>query len=113
MSEQRQGRSFLVAMACLKRVNRSKGNPVRTKTVTIPAKQVEVSFEQYIGGRIRQERQRQNMTQDDFVAKADISKAYLSEVENGIRSIGLYKAANVAAVLGKDLKWLVGDWFNE
>ena len=44
-------------------------------------------FEQYIGDRIRQERQRQKMTQDDFVAKADISKAYLSEVENGIRSI--------------------------
>lgn len=83
---------------------------MQTKQVTIPAKIVEITFSQYVGQRIRKRREELGMTQDDVVNVCDISKAFLSECENGKRSIGFCKLYQLAQVLKRTTDWFAKGW---
>jgi transcriptional regulator with XRE-family HTH domain len=83
---------------------------VKTKLITIPAKVVEITFAQYVGSRIRERREELEMTQDDVIAVCDISKAFLSECENGKRSIGFSKLYQLAQVLNRTTDWFAKGW---
>lgn len=58
-----------------------------------------------IGARIRKARLDKGMTGDEVVASGVISKAFLSEVENGKRGITAKKLIALADVLGKSPSW--------
>ena len=83
---------------------------MKTKLITIPAKVVEITFAQYVGSRIRERREELEMTQDDVIAVCDISKAFLSECENGKRSIGFSKLYQLAQVLNRTTDWFAKGW---
>lgn len=83
---------------------------MKTKQVTIPAKVVEVTFAQYVGGRIRERRKELGLSQDAIAALCDISKPFLSECENGKRSIGFCKLYEVAKVLRRPTDWFAEGW---
>jgi transcriptional regulator with XRE-family HTH domain len=59
------------------------------------------------GERIKQVRERLGMKQEDLATKADLSKSFLSEVENNKRSIGSDGLLRIANVLGASLDYLV------
>ena len=81
-----------------------------TKQITIPEKIVEVTFAQYVGQRIRKRREQLGMTQDDIVNACNISKAFLSECENGKRSMGFCKVYQLARVLKRTTDWFAEGW---
>lgn len=81
-----------------------------TKQVVIPEKIVKITFAQYVGQRIRTRREELGMTQDDVVNACEISKAFLSECENGKRSIGFSKLYQLAYVLKRSTDWFAKGW---
>jgi transcriptional regulator with XRE-family HTH domain len=60
-----------------------------------------------LGERIRDRRTELNWTQDVLAQKSGISKGFLSDVENGKRSIGAETLLDVARVLGLSLDYLM------
>ena len=82
----------------------------KLKQVYIPASVESLTFAQYVGRRIRSRRTALKMTQDEVVAACDISKTFLSELENGKRSISLYKLTELSSVLGRSVDWFVKGW---
>ncbi len=60
-----------------------------------------------LGDRIRARRAELEWTQDVLATKAGISKGFLSDVENGKRSIGAETLLDVARVLGLSLDFLM------
>ena len=83
---------------------------MQTKQITIPAKVVEITFAQHVGQRMRQRRVELGLTQDAIVEACDISKAFLSECENGKRSIGFCKLYELAKVLKRPTDWFAKGW---
>ena len=83
---------------------------MKSKQITIPAKVVDVTFSQYIGLRIRERRKELGLTQDAITEKCEISKAYLSECENGKRSIGFSKLYELAKILKRPTDWFAEGW---
>ena len=61
-----------------------------------------------IGGRMRWQRKRRRKTIREVAGEAGISYAFLCDVENEKKSIGLERAHGVAKALGVSLDWLVG-----
>lgn len=60
----------------------------------------------YIGRRIRERRAKQQMTLRDLAREADLSVAFLCDVENGKRRISSDRLYGVAVVLGCRLSTL-------
>lgn len=60
-----------------------------------------------LGERIRARRCELNYTQDILASKAKISKGFLSDVENGKRSIGAETLLNISYALGCSLDFLM------
>ena len=60
-----------------------------------------------IGERIRQRRDELEWTQDQLAQKAGISKSFLSDLENGKRSVGADTLQAIAQVLGLSLDFLM------
>lgn len=60
-----------------------------------------------MGERIRTRRTELEWTQDVLAQKAGISKSFLSDVENGKRSIGAETLLDLARVLGLSLDYLM------
>ena len=60
-----------------------------------------------VGVRIRDRRKELGWTQDVLVEKAGLSKGFLSDLENGKRSIGSDKLLDVARVLNLSLDFLM------
>lgn len=60
-----------------------------------------------LGDRIKARRTKLGWTQDVLTRKAGISKGFLSDVENGKRSIGAETLLDVARVLGLSLDFLM------
>lgn len=83
---------------------------MKTKKIVIPEQVVEITFAQYVGRRIRERRKKLKLSQDDVVQACDISKTFLSECENGKRSIGYYKACQLAQVLHCSVAWFAKGW---
>lgn len=81
-----------------------------TKTIVIPATTVERTFAQHVGSRVKQRRLELKWTQDVVIAKCGMSKAFLSEVENGKRSIGFMKLYSLARALRRSTDWFAKGW---
>ena len=60
-----------------------------------------------LGERIRMRRQELGWTQDQLAAKAGISKGFLSDVENGKRSVSAGNLQEIAQALGLSLDYLM------
>jgi y4mF family transcriptional regulator len=60
-----------------------------------------------IGERIRQRRDELGWTQDRLAQKAGISKSFLSDLENGKRSVGADTLQAIAEVIGLSLDFLM------
>lgn len=81
-----------------------------TKQVVVPSHTIEVTFAEHVGTRIRQRRKQLGLTLDDVVASCDISKPFLSDIENGKRSIGFAKLYGLAKVLQRRTDWFANGW---
>jgi len=60
-----------------------------------------------VGERIRERRKQLGWTQDQLVRKAGISKGFLSNLENGKRSVGAEILYDLARVMGLSLDYLM------
>ena len=60
-----------------------------------------------VGERIRERRKQLGWTQDELVRKAGISKGFLSNLENGKRSVGAETLYDLARALGLSLDYLM------
>jgi transcriptional regulator with XRE-family HTH domain len=60
-----------------------------------------------IGDRIREIREARKMTQDQLADKSDISKGFLSDVENNKRNVSSENLLRIANVLGASLDYLL------
>ncbi|OGR19205.1 MAG: hypothetical protein A2X81_12105 [Desulfobacterales bacterium GWB2_56_26] len=60
-----------------------------------------------VGERIKQIREKCGLTQDQLCQKGNISKGFLSDVENGKRNISSQKLLEVANVLGASIDYLL------
>jgi transcriptional regulator with XRE-family HTH domain len=62
---------------------------------------------QTVGDRIKKRRTELGWTQDVLAEKAGISKGFLSDLENGKRSVGADKLLDIGRVLGLSLDYLM------
>lgn len=60
-----------------------------------------------VGDRIREIRERRRITQDQLATAAELSKSFLSEVENNKRNISSQALLRVANVLGASVDYLL------
>lgn len=60
-----------------------------------------------VGDRIREIRETQKLTQDQLAEKADISKGFLSEIENGKRNVSSEYLLRVANALCASVDYLL------
>ncbi len=81
--------------------------------IVIPERIVEVTFKQYVGERIKKRRTQLGLTMDDVVDITPITKAFLSDVENGKRGIGFEKLYYLATTLGRTTDWFAKGWSDE
>ncbi len=65
------------------------------------------NFAVYVGVRIKTIRTRNKLTQAELAKDAGVSVSFLSDVENGKRSVSLVNAVNIAYVLGVPLSYLL------
>lgn len=70
----------------------------------------EVTFAQHVGQRIRQRRNELGLTIDDVSQAMSISKSFLSDCENGKRSIGFCKLYYLAQVMRRTTDWFAKGW---
>ena len=62
---------------------------------------------QTVGDRIKKRRNELGWTQDVPAENAGISKGFLSDLENGKRSVGADKLLDIGRVLGQSLDYLM------
>lgn len=62
-----------------------------------------------LGNRIREERKKLNLTQEQLAEKMDVSATYIGFVERGQRTITLGKLTCLANVLGVSVDYLLSD----
>ena len=62
-----------------------------------------------LGNRIRKERKKLNLTQEQLAEKMDVSATYIGFVERGERTITLGKLTCLANVLGVSVDYLLAD----
>ncbi len=55
---------------------------------------------QRFGARVRQERERQGISQEDLADRAGLHRTYLGGVERGERNVGLLNILRIARALG-------------
>lgn len=60
-----------------------------------------------VGARIRRRREELGWTQDQLARKANISKSFLSDVENGKRNVGADKLLDISRALNRSLDYLM------
>ena len=60
-----------------------------------------------VGIRIKDRRDELGWTQDDLATKANISKSFISDLENGKRSVGADKLLDIARALSLSLDFLM------
>ena len=62
-----------------------------------------------LGHKIRKERNKQQLTQEQLAEKINISTAYMGFIERGERNISLDKLSLLASVLGVSIDYLLSD----
>ena len=68
---------------------------------------MKTTFSQHVGNRIRTIRKRMRLTQKELAEDSGLSVSFLSDVENGKRSVALVRAVNIAHALGVPLAYLL------
>lgn len=76
--------------------------PRRKPSAEVPASQREV-----FGENLRLAREQQDILQKDLAASVSISRAYLSQIESGVRNTNLDLASALAAAVGKSIDELL------
>lgn len=82
----------------------------KTRVITIPEQTIEMTFQEYIGRRIKTRRLELALSQLDVSRMCDISKTFLSEIENGKAGIGFEKMHYLAIALRRDINWFTQGW---
>ncbi len=67
----------------------------------------------YIGGKIRRLRQEKNLTQDELASRCELSKGFISQLENDLTSPSLNTLSNILESLGTTLKDFFNDYSDE
>lgn len=83
---------------------------MQPKKVTIPSPVAEITFAKHVGSRIRVRRIALRLSQEAIAASCDISRPFLSDVENGKRGIGFFKLYEIAKVLRCPTDWFAEGW---
>lgn len=65
-----------------------------------------------LGKRIRAERRRQDLTQEQLAEMADISDSFMGHIERGGRTLSIETLARLANVLGLSIEYIVCGEFN-
>ncbi len=66
----------------------------------------------FLGKRIREERNRLNLTQEQLAEDINISTAYIGQIERGERSLTLDKLIKIANRLGVTVDYLLYDYID-
>ena len=66
-----------------------------------------------IGAKIRRLRQEKNLTQDELASRCELSKGFISQLENDITSPSLNTLVNILESLGTTLKDFFNDYSDE
>lgn len=66
-----------------------------------------------IGGKIRRLRQEKNLTQDELASRCELSKGFISQLENDLTSPSLNTLSNMLESLGTNLKDFFNDYSDE
>lgn len=66
-----------------------------------------------LGKRLRQERQKLNITQETLAEKIDISNVYISQIERGERNLSLDTLIKLANELGITVDYLLQDYYEK
>ena len=66
-----------------------------------------------IGSKIRRLRQEKNLTQDELASRCELSKGFISQLENDLTSPSLNTLANILESLGSTLKDFFNDYSDE
>ena len=72
-----------------------------------PPAEVPVSQREVFGENLRLAREQQDILQKDLAASVSISRAYLSQIESGVRNTNLDLASALAAAVGKSIDELL------
>jgi len=70
-----------------------------------------VNYEQ-LGKRVREERQKLNLTQEKLAERVEVSEAYIGQIERGERSMSLDTLVKLANQLGVTVDFLLSDSIN-
>ena len=68
-----------------------------------------MNVKQKIGQRIKDLREKAEMSQKDLAYTADLDRSYIASIENGQRNVSIVNIEKIAAALGMSLK----DFFND
>ena len=66
-----------------------------------------------IGSKIRRLRQEKNLTQDELASRCELSKGFISQLENDLTSPSLNTLSNILESLGTTLKDFFNDYSDE
>lgn len=69
----------------------------------------EKAFRREVGGRIRTERWRRNLRQEELAELAGVSRNFVSAVERGTQRLDAWRLLHLAGALGCDLGWLLDE----
>jgi len=65
-----------------------------------------------VGARIREERRKQNLTQEQLADKVSVTYSYIGQVERGQRGISLETLINVSNCLGVTVDYLLANYID-
>jgi len=65
-----------------------------------------------LGARIREERRKQNLTQEQLADKVSVTYSYIGQVERGERGISLETLINVSNCLGVTVDFLLANYID-
>lgn len=65
-----------------------------------------------LGKRIKEERLKLNLTQENLAEKINVSTSYIGQIERGERSLSLDTLVNICNVLGVTVDYLLKDSIN-
>ena len=62
-----------------------------------------------LGKRIREERKKYHLTQEELSEKIDISDSYLGQIERGERGVTIQNLLKISQILGVSIDYLLSD----
>jgi len=65
-----------------------------------------------VGKRIREERRKQNLTQEQLADKVNVTYSYIGQVERGQKGISLETLVNISNCLGVTVDFLLKDYID-